>query len=235
MPISCPKCGVANPRGAETCGECGFIIDSTPISASSSTSANSKGSQPSPPLQPSMENKDFSAEESEDFDGVGNFGAGNPGMGNKSLPGAEKKGLSRSSILSKKETRRAPVQAQILAGILWIATAAMVALSIFLLKPSKSIILPIPLIPSNIPYRFRVIYALPILAAGIYTLITAYGISNLKRWGVKVYISWVMVQVILEVLAQIYHQQLGVIVSAVVLVELIFIPLLWKAKYRFQY
>ena len=166
------------------------------------------------------------------------FEGRNRGIGNKDLSGAAsagKKGLSGTSILSRKETRKAPIQAQIVSAILWIASAALIALSVFLLKPSKSIVLPIPLFPANLPFYLRITYALPMLAVGIYTLITAYGISNLKKWGIKVYISWVMVQVILEVLARIYHQQFGGIFSAIVLVELIFIPILLKGKHLFLY
>ena len=233
MPISCPKCGVVNPLGAETCGECGCILDSTPLSV---LSASARANQPSPlPSQPLKENKNFSAGGNEGLSEEEDFEAKSPEIGNKGLPSTDRKGLTGTSILSVRETRKAPVQAQILAGVLWVTSAAMIALSIFLLKPSKSIVLPIPLLPLDFPYRLRVIYAIPIMAAGIYTLITAYGISNLKRWGVKVYTSWVMVQVILEILARIYHHQLGAVFSVVVLVELVFILFLWQIKYRFLY
>ncbi|MEW6378230.1 MAG: hypothetical protein AB1611_01350 [bacterium] len=193
MPISCPKCNIFNPRGAEICGECGWILASSPASPP-------RGSQPAHTSQSS----------------------------------AGKADLTGASVSSRKEKKKAPFSAQILSGVLWVLSAALIALSIFLVKPGKSITLPIPLLPSNLPYASRMLAALLILAGGIFTLIVAYGISSLKRWGLKAYLSWVMIQVVLEILARVYRLKPGTYLSAVILAELIVIPLLWKMKHRFS-
>lgn len=197
MPISCPKCNILNPRGAEICGQCGFGLTSVATSRIGQASSRS-------PLPSSAQNK-----------------------GKSHLTGA--------SIFPRggRERKNVPLLAQLVSGVLWILSALLIALSIFLIKPGK-VILPIPWLSSPRPYSFRLLWALVILAGGIYTTTVAYGICALKRWGLKLYISWVMVQVILEILARIYHQQLGVYLSALVSAELIAILLLWKRRQDFS-
>ncbi|MEW5803703.1 MAG: zinc ribbon domain-containing protein [bacterium] len=220
MPISCPKCGVLSPSGAETCGECGWTLDSSPLfSPEKVTKPSTSTSQSSTAHKNSSETA---------------------GKENKGVHREESKNLSGASILSKKEKKKAPVFVQILSGILWVLSAAMIAFSIFLVKPGKSLtlpvsFLPIPLLSPDLPHRSRIFLALLVLASGIYTLITAYGISNLKKWAIKVYTTWVMIQVVLEILARMYHLQYGVNFSIVVLVELIFILLLWRVNNQFLY
>lgn len=144
---------------------------------------------------------------------------------------SEKKDLA--GVLSEGGKKKAPIPVQILSGILWILGALLIVISVFLIKRSEFFTtLLLPVLPPELPYT---LFSFPLMGAGIYTLIVVYGISNLKKWGVNVYISWVMVQVGVEVLARIYWHDLGVIYSSVVLAELCIVIILWRIKHRFVY
>lgn len=145
----------------------------------------------------------------------------------------ENERLADIPILSKTKKVKAPAAVQILSGILLTTGALLFGISILFFLTDNLSFLPIPYLSTYTSYHF--LLPLTFFGAGIYTIIVGYGISNLKKWGIPIYISWVFIQVVLMLLARLYHGRLGLNYSPIVLGELIIIALLWRIKHRFFY
>lgn len=141
--------------------------------------------------------------------------------------------LPEIPIIVKAKKGKAPVPVQILSGVLLTSGALLVTISIIFFLTDNLSFLAIPYISAYTSYHFLLPFLFCIV--GIYTIIVGYGISNLKKWGITIYISWVLIQVMLMILARVYHGRLGLTYSPVVLGELIIIALLWRIKHRFLY
>ena len=157
-------------------------------------------------------------------------------QGNRSHPpqlAVENERLSKVPILSKAKKLKAPIAVQILSGALFAPGVFLCALSILLSLTDNLSFLQITYLSNYTSYRF--LLPLIIFCAGLYTILVGYGVSNLKKWAINTYISWVLIQVILMILARVYHDRLGLYYSPIVLGELIIIPFLWRIKHRFFY
>jgi len=139
--------------------------------------------------------------------------------------------LPEIPILSKAKKRKAPIAVQMLSGALFAPGILLFALSILLPLTDNLSFLQIPYLSNHSSSHF--LLPLIIFFAGLYTIIVGYGVSNLKKWAINTYISWVSIQVVLMILARVYHDRLGLIYSPIVLGELIIIPFLWRIKHRF--
>ena len=141
--------------------------------------------------------------------------------------------LPEIPILSKAKKQKAPIAVQILSGALFAPGVFLCALSILLSLTGNLSFLQIPYLSAYSSYRF--LLPLIFFCAGLYTILVGYGISNLKKWAINAYISWVLIQVVLMILARVYHGRLGLNYSPIVLGELIIIPFLRKIKRWFFY
>lgn len=141
--------------------------------------------------------------------------------------------LPEIPILSKAKKPKAPIAVQILSGALFASGVFLCALFIILpLTDNLSFLQPHSLSPYS---SYRILLPLIFFCVGLYTIFVGYGISNLKKWAINTYISWALIQVILMILARVYHGRLGLNYSPIVLGELIIIPFLWRIKHRFFY
>ncbi len=145
----------------------------------------------------------------------------------------EKESLPEISLLTKSKREKAPLPVQMLSGILLAYGIVLILASFFLIAADTVSILSMPVLSLCASYRNY--FFLLCLIGGLFTFFVSYGISNLKEWAVSGYILWVFTQVVIMVLARIYNTQLGLNYSAVVLGELLMIPLLIKVKRRFFY
>jgi len=145
----------------------------------------------------------------------------------------EIKRLPEIPILSKAKKLKAPIAVQILSGALFALGVFLCALSILVSLTNNLAFLQSPYLSNYTSSRFLLPFIF--FAIGLYTIFVGYGISNLKKWAINTYISWVLIQVILMISARVYHDRLGLIYSPIVLGELIIVPFLWRIKRRFFY